>query len=85
MMTASCAVQNILGAKHDLWAINTEPEYHEEKREEQTSAEKELRRPAYAEPPRIPPVPVRANGERGLTRVPASPVLSVDYSSSDMD
>jgi protoporphyrinogen oxidase len=86
MMTASCAVQNILGAKHDLWAINTEPEYHEEKREEQTSpAEKELRRPAYAEPPRIGPVPVRANGERGISRLPASPVLSVDYSSSDMD
>jgi hypothetical protein len=74
MMTASCAVQNILGAKHDLWAINTEPEYHEEKREE-TAAQKELRRPAYAEPPRIQPVPVR--GERGLTRIPASPVLSV--------
>jgi len=85
MMTASCAVQNILGAKHDLWAINTEPEYHEEKREETAVAEKELRRPAYAEPPRIQPVPVRANGDRGLTRVPASPVLSVDCSSSDMD
>lgn len=86
MMTASCAVQNILGAKHDLWAINTEPEYHEEKREEQASpAAKNIQRPAYAEPPRIQPVPVRAGGERGLSRLPASPVLSVDYSSSDMD
>ena len=33
MMTALCAARNIMGAKHDLWAINTEPEYHEEKQE----------------------------------------------------
>jgi len=33
MMTALCAARNIMGAQHDLWAINTEPEYHEEKRE----------------------------------------------------
>ncbi len=50
MMTALCAVQNILGAQYDLWAINTEPEYHEEKKEESAT---ELRRPAYAEPPLI--------------------------------
>jgi protoporphyrinogen oxidase len=30
MMTALCAARNILGAKYDLWAINTEPEYHED-------------------------------------------------------
>ena len=42
MMTALCAARNILGEKHDLWAINTEPEYHEEK--------KESREPAYAQP-----------------------------------
>jgi protoporphyrinogen oxidase len=33
MMTAIRAAENILGANHDLWAINTEPEYHEERRE----------------------------------------------------
>ena len=33
MMTAMCAAENILGAHHDLWAINAEPEYHEERRE----------------------------------------------------
>ena len=32
MMTALGAVRNILGAHHDLWAINTEPDYQEEKR-----------------------------------------------------
>jgi protoporphyrinogen oxidase len=50
MMTAMCAAQNILGASHDLWAINTEPEYHEEKQESAAAA---ARRPAYAEPPRL--------------------------------
>lgn len=32
-MTPMRATENILGANHDLWAINTEPEYHEERRE----------------------------------------------------
>jgi protoporphyrinogen oxidase len=54
MMTAKCAVRNIMGAKHDLWAINSEPDYHEEQREYDTaSADPELRRPSYAEPPRV--------------------------------
>lgn len=30
MMTALCAARNIVGASHDLWAINTEPDYQEE-------------------------------------------------------
>jgi protoporphyrinogen oxidase len=33
MMTALCAARNIMGAKNDLWAINSEPDYHEEKHE----------------------------------------------------
>jgi hypothetical protein len=48
MMTALCAARNILGEKHDLWAINTEADYHEEKK-----VSEEEKRPAYAEPPRI--------------------------------
>jgi len=32
MMTAIGAARNILGAHHDLWAINTEPDYQEEKK-----------------------------------------------------
>jgi len=31
MLTAMLAVENILGAKHDLWKVNTEVEYHEER------------------------------------------------------
>jgi len=48
MMTAICAVENILGAHHNLWAINTEPDYQEEKMEETAP-----QRPAYAEPLRV--------------------------------
>lgn len=50
MMTALCAARNILGAHHDLWAINTEPDYHEEKKEAPTAW---TARPAFAEPPRV--------------------------------
>ncbi len=46
MMTALCAARNILGAAHDVWAINTEPEYHEEGSE--TSIPR--KEPAYAQP-----------------------------------
>jgi hypothetical protein len=54
MMTAMCAARNIMGANYDLWAINTEAEYHEEKQEKPaTLAEVEPRRPAYAEPSRV--------------------------------
>jgi hypothetical protein len=55
MMTALYAARNILGATHDLWAVNTEPEYHEEKQESRKEAPApERRRPAYAEPTLIP-------------------------------
>ena len=30
MLTAILAVENIFGAKHDLWAVNDEEEYHED-------------------------------------------------------
>jgi protoporphyrinogen oxidase len=56
MMTAMCAARNICGEQHDLWAINTEADYHEEKKvEAQPLAQaKEPPRPGYAEPPRVP-------------------------------
>jgi protoporphyrinogen oxidase len=44
MLTAMLAVENILGAEHDLWAVNVEEEYHEEVGSKTTS-----RRPAVAE------------------------------------
>jgi len=48
MMTALYAARNVCGANYDLWAVNTEPDYHEERK--QTQSERE---PAYAEPARI--------------------------------
>jgi protoporphyrinogen oxidase len=56
MMTACFAARNILGESHDLWSVNTDEEYHEEKKLEETAAGEtsaEPRRPAYAEPPRV--------------------------------
>jgi protoporphyrinogen oxidase len=38
MMTALCAARNICGAHNDLWAINSEPDYHEEVKEEDAQA-----------------------------------------------
>jgi len=32
MYTAMLAVENMLGATHDLWSVNTDLEYHEEQR-----------------------------------------------------
>lgn len=51
MMTAICAARNIMGANHDLWAINTEAEYDEEISEPSSA---EPVRPSYAEPRRLP-------------------------------
>jgi protoporphyrinogen oxidase len=31
MVTAALAVDNVFGAVHDIWAVNVEPDYHEEK------------------------------------------------------
>src|SRR5262249_34408931 len=48
MITALYAARNVCGANYDLWAVNTEADYHEERK--QTQSERE---PAYAEPARI--------------------------------
>ena len=37
MYTAMLAVENMLGASHDIWEVNTDLEYHEEQRIEDTS------------------------------------------------
>jgi hypothetical protein len=36
MLTAMLAVENILGARHDLWSVNDEQEYHEEIQDRRT-------------------------------------------------
>jgi hypothetical protein len=32
MYTAMLAVENMLGAEHDIWSVNTDLDYHEEQR-----------------------------------------------------
>jgi UDP-galactopyranose mutase len=32
MLTAMLSVENIFGASHDIWSVNVEEEYHEEKK-----------------------------------------------------
>jgi protoporphyrinogen oxidase len=39
MLTAMMAVQNMQGASHDLWAVNTDYEYHEEQKMEDATRE----------------------------------------------
>jgi len=54
MITALYAARNICGADYDLWAVNTEPDYHEEKKDEHKDGTPKTRRePAYAEPARV--------------------------------
>ena len=31
MLTAMLSVENIFGAHHDIWSVNVEAEYHEER------------------------------------------------------
>jgi hypothetical protein len=50
MLTAMMSVQNMRGASHDVWSVNTDYEYHEEQKIEQ---------PAPAAAPSRP-VPERA-------------------------
>ena len=53
MITALYAARNICGADYDLWAVNTEPDYHEEKKEGNSDGPKQRREPAYAEPTKV--------------------------------
>jgi protoporphyrinogen oxidase len=53
MMTAMYAARNVMGARYDLWKVNSEAEYQEEQPEPGRASY----RPAYAEPPRVTPLP----------------------------
>ena len=53
MLTAMLAVQNMQGASHDLWAVNTDFEYHEEQHVERKvdlRAERQVVHPAECKP-----------------------------------
>jgi protoporphyrinogen oxidase len=38
MYTAMLSVENIFGAHHEIWSVNVEAEYHEEKKEDEAAA-----------------------------------------------
>ena len=61
ILTAMLAVENIFGARHDLWAVNADTEYHEEVAESDRA--QELRLLAATQPH----VPVRRTPHLGRT------------------
>ena len=50
MLSAMLAVENIMGAKHDLWAVNQDDDYHEEVREGEDSYSKQISQVASTQP-----------------------------------
>ncbi|HKQ54054.1 MAG TPA: NAD(P)/FAD-dependent oxidoreductase [Pyrinomonadaceae bacterium] len=50
MLTAMLAVENILGARHDLWEVNAEQEYHEEAAARRQQGADELAQLASTQP-----------------------------------
>jgi protoporphyrinogen oxidase len=54
MMTAKLAVENILGANHDLWQLNTDQEYHEDGEGAAGESAKQLRAGLTTSQPAIP-------------------------------
>ncbi|HZT67424.1 MAG TPA: NAD(P)/FAD-dependent oxidoreductase [Acidimicrobiales bacterium] len=54
MYTAMLTVENILGASHDIWSVNVESEYHEEKAAPATGRDAPL---LPHRPPTLPPWP----------------------------
>lgn len=50
MLTAMLAVDNILGARHDLWQVNVEQEYHEETSSREAEAKAQLGQLAATQP-----------------------------------
>ncbi len=65
MLTAMLAVENILGAHHDLWAVNADQEYHEESSADETDLTAQARVLAATQP--FVPQPARLTaGQRSL-------------------
>ena len=50
MLTAMLAVDNIQGARHDLWQVNAEQEYHEETTSREADAKVQLGQLAATQP-----------------------------------
>ena len=64
MYTAMLSVENILGADHDIWNVNVEEEYHEEKTVDVRDGEKGTGRAAPITPRRVITLPDSDQEER---------------------
>ena len=73
MYTAMLSVENILGADHDIWNVNVEEEYHEEKKtvdlREGGNGERGTGRAAPITPRRVVTLP---DGEEDQRAAPAA-------------
>jgi protoporphyrinogen oxidase len=70
MMTGIYAAKNIMGAEYDLWAINTEADYHEEHQPAVDGAKLAgPHRAAYAEPPWLSTFPLPRESDGAQTAV----------------
>ena len=52
MIATLYAVRKLCGADYDLWAVNAEPDYREEKKEESVGTAK---KPAFVRADAVPP------------------------------
>src|SRR5438552_14161860 len=68
MYTALLSVENILGADHDIWNVNVEEEYHEEKSVDVRNGEGGTGRSAPVTSRRAPEVVLPAEAEEPTAR-----------------
>ncbi|MEC4888458.1 MAG: NAD(P)/FAD-dependent oxidoreductase [Nitrospira sp.] len=64
MLTAMLAVENIMGARHDLWQVNGEQEYHEETTSRVDEGKAQLKAVETTQP--LVPQPVAVSGTERL-------------------
>ena len=67
MLTAMLAVDNIQGARHDLWQVNAEQEYHEETSSREADAKAQLGQLADTQPQVPQPMTSAVNQRLVLT------------------
>jgi protoporphyrinogen oxidase len=70
MYTAMLTVENILGAEHDVWAVNVEEEYHEERVDTLDGADGRMREPKRGGTGRDAPVLPRRAVEKAVAGQP---------------
>ncbi len=72
MLTAMLAVKNVMGNSFDIWAVNSDQEYHEELRGEEASALRERKALESTQPQ----VPHRIEQQTNLEEAPINSALA---------